>query len=99
LIAFMSRELKIDAKELSKYSREKLDKFIEYIRGKINCEVTSEGENIILKGENIDKRYVKTLAKRFLYIEGVIDDFRVLVKNEILLLRERRKIKMKKASH
>lgn len=95
----MSRELRIDAKELSKYNREKLSKFIEYIRNRVKGEVVNDGENIILKGEDIDKEYVKTLTKRFLYIEKIIDDFRILVRNENLLLRERRKVKMKRIHH
>jgi len=99
MIAFMSRELRIDAKELSRYNKEKISKLIEYIRNRMKGEVVNDGENIILKGEDIDKEYVKTLTKRFLYIEKVIDDFRVLVRDENLLLRERRKVKMKRIHH
>ncbi|MEM1545234.1 MAG: hypothetical protein QXY40_05685 [Candidatus Methanomethylicia archaeon] len=95
----MSRELRIDAKELSRYNKEKISKLIEYIRNRMKGEVVNDGENIILKGEDIDKEYVKTLTKRFLYIEKVIDDFRVLVRDENLLLRERRKVKMKRIHH
>jgi uncharacterized membrane protein YgaE (UPF0421/DUF939 family) len=96
MIAHMSGELKINTKELSKYDKGKLDRFIEYIKRRVRCEVINEGENIILRGEDIDKKYVKTLAKRFLYIERIIDNFRVLAKNESLLLRERRKVRMKR---
>ena len=96
MIAFMSKELKIDAKELSKYGREKLDKLIEYIKNRVKCEVANDGENIILKGEDMDKKYVKTLTKRFLHIEKVIDDLRILVKDGNIVLRERRRIRIKR---
>lgn len=91
----MSEELKIDAKELREYSKEKLSKLIEYIKDKLKYDVVEDGGSITLKGDNIDKKYIKTLIKRFLYVERVVNDFRVLVKGGSLLLKERRQVKIK----
>jgi hypothetical protein len=85
--------LKIDASELKREGKEVIQNLAEYIKNKTTTNVNVESRivNVVIENEEISKKYMRVLVKKFLHKSELKEYYRVLSSSEDTL-----KIKEKK---
>lgn len=85
-------ELKINASELKVDEPKIVDKLTDFLKDKTGGDVTSDGKEVIVKGEGaaITKKYIRITIKKFLHKHELTENFRVIGDEETLKIKERK---------
>lgn len=76
--------MKIDASELKREGKEVIQNLTEYIKNKIAVNVTVESRiiNVVIENEELSKKYIRVLIKKFLHKSELKEYYRVLSGSE-----------------
>ena len=86
-------EIRIDIAELKSEGSDLIKELAEFIKQKTESEVETTMDEIIVKNEeeNVKRRYLRVLLKKFLHKNELKDYFRVIGgKEETLIVKERK---------
>ena len=86
-------EIRIDISELKSEGSDLIKELAEFIKQKTGSEVETTTDEIIVKNEeeNVKRRYLRVLLKKFLHKNELKDYFRVIGgKEETLIVKERK---------
>ena len=86
-------EIRIDISELKSEGSDLIKELAEFIKQKTESEVETAMDEIIVKNEeeNVKRRYLRVLLKKFLHKNELKDYFRVIGgKEETLVVKERK---------
>ena len=86
-------EIRIDITELKSEGSDLIKELAEFIKQKTESEVETTMDEIIVKNEeeNVKRRYLRVLLKKFLHKNELKDYFRVIGgKEETLIVKERK---------
>ena len=86
-------EIRIDIAELKSEGSDLIKELAEFIKQKTGSEVETAMDEIIVKNEeeNVKRRYLRVLLKKFLHKNELKDYFRVIGgKEETLVVKERK---------
>jgi len=86
-------EIRIDITELKSEGSDLIKELAEFIKQKTGSEVETAMDEIIVKNEeeNVKRRYLRVLLKKFLHKNELKDYFRVIGgKEETLIVKERK---------
>ncbi|RJS69316.1 hypothetical protein CW693_02645 [Candidatus Bathyarchaeota archaeon] len=86
-------EIRIDITELKSEGSDLIKELAEFIKQKTGSEVETAMDEIIVKNEeeNVKRRYLRVLLKKFLHKNELKDYFRVIGgKEETLVVKERK---------
>jgi len=86
-------EIRIDIAELKSEGSDLIKELAEFIKQKTGSEVETTTDEIIVKNEeeNVKRRYLRVLLKKFLHKNELKDYFRVIGgKEETLVVKERK---------
>ena len=86
-------EIRIDISELKSEGSDLIKELAEFIKQKTGSEVETAMDEIIVKNEeeNVKRRYLRVLLKKFLHKNELKDYFRVIGgKEETLIVKERK---------
>jgi len=85
-------ELRIDISELKGEGSELIEELTDFLKEKTKSEVETAVDEIIVKGENVSKLYLRVLLRKFLHKEELKESFRVIGGKENTLKFKERKI-------
>ncbi len=86
-------EIRIDISELKSEGSDLIKELAEFIKQKTGSEVETTTDEIIVKNEeeNVKRKYLRVLLKKFLHKNELKDYFRVIGgKEETLIVKERK---------
>jgi hypothetical protein len=86
--------LKIDASELKKEGKEVIQNLADFIKNKTAAEVNVESRiiNTIIENDEISKKYIRVLVKKFLHKFELKEYYRILSSSEDMLKVREKKV-------
>jgi len=86
-------EFVVEAAELKKEAgRESLKKLAEFLKEKLNVDVEATKDQVLFELEDVTKKYLRVLLRKFLHQNDLKEDFRVISGGEnVLIVKERKK--------
>jgi hypothetical protein len=90
----MVMEIIVDASELKGEGKHVIQQLADFMKEKLDAEVTNESNKIKVKGEGkmISRKYLRVLVKKFLHKQELRDYFKVISGEEDTLKVKERKL-------
>lgn len=87
-------EISVDISELKSEGKTIIEELAEFLENKTEAEITTESDEMILKHEsrNISRVHLRTLLRKFLYIQQLKANYRVIGGGENRWVVKERKI-------
>lgn len=84
-------EIKIEVSELKSEGEDVIKELVDFLKEKLSIDVEKSADNIMVKGD-VQKKYLRVLLRRFLHRSGLKEYFRVISRDENVLMIKGRKI-------